>query len=73
MHHSKRNVYKTLVLVLRRSHRRPWLLLAIGDAPSEETSIDTFVQLGFPPLFWLNRNCEIAGNTAFVLDESRRR
>jgi hypothetical protein len=24
---------------------RPWLLLAINDAPSEETSIDTFVQL----------------------------
>ena len=24
---------------------RPWFLLAVNDAPSEETAIDTFVQL----------------------------
>ena len=44
MHLSKPNVYQTLVLVWRFT-LRPWLLLAIHDAPSEETSIDTFVQL----------------------------
>jgi hypothetical protein len=45
MHFSKPNVYQTLVLVWRHFTPRPWLLLAINDAPSEETSIDTFVQL----------------------------
>ena len=44
MHLSKPNVNQTLVLVWR--HSRPALaLLAINDAQSEETSIDTFVQL----------------------------
>jgi hypothetical protein len=28
--------------------------------------------IGFPPFFWLNRNCEIAGKTAFPVQESRR-
>jgi hypothetical protein len=49
-------------------------VLVINDAPSEETSIiDRYLRpIGFPPLFWLNRNCEIAGSTAFRLQDSRR-
>jgi hypothetical protein len=43
VHHSKSNVYQTLVLAAFTP--RPWILVAIGDAPSGERSIDTFVQL----------------------------
>src|ERR1700722_20573437 len=36
-------------------------------------NIDRYLGLiGFHPLFWLNRNCEIAGSTAFRLQDSRR-
>jgi|HubBroStandDraft_4_1064222.scaffolds.fasta_scaffold167562_2 hypothetical protein len=36
-------------------------------------NIDRYLRLiGFHPLFWLNRNCEIAGSTAFRLQDSRR-
>jgi hypothetical protein len=65
MHLSKPNVYQTLVLVWRHSRLGLGLPLAINDAASEEISTDTFVQLVSPLLFWLNRNCEIAGSTAF--------
>jgi hypothetical protein len=47
MHLSKPNVYKTLVLP-GGMHTRSWPQLAINDTPSEETSIDTFVQLVSP-------------------------
>src|ERR1700680_2456039 len=40
---------------------------------SHPRNIDRYLRpIGFPPLFWLNRNCEIAGSTAFRLQESRR-
>src|ERR1700730_11436543 len=36
-------------------------------------NIDRYLRpIGFPPLFWPNRNCEIAGSTAFRLQESRK-
>jgi hypothetical protein len=71
MHLSKPNVYQTLVLVWRRSRPglgRCWRLMTpIGG------NIDRYLRpIGFPPFFWLNRNCEIAGSTAFRLQESRR-
>jgi len=45
MHLCRPNVYQTLVLVWRHSRVGLNLLLAIDDAASEETSINTFVQL----------------------------
>ncbi len=59
MHLAKPNVYQTLVLVWR--HLRP-----------VRRNIDRYLRpIGFPPLFWLNRNCEITGSTAFRLQERR--
>ena len=46
----------------------PWRFMA-----PIERNIDRYLRpIGFPPLFWLNRNCEIGGSTAFRFQESRR-
>jgi hypothetical protein len=47
-------------------------LLAIGGAPIRRNADGYLRPIGFPPFFWLNRNCEIAGKTAFPVQESRR-
>src|ERR1700730_9864256 len=70
MHLSKPNVYQTLVLVWRQSHPG---LGSCWQLMTPRGNIDRYLRpIGFPPLFWLNRNCEIAGSTAFRLQESRR-
>ena len=71
MHLSKPNVYQTLVLVWR--HSRPGLGSCRRFMTPIRGNIDRYLRpIGFPPLLWPNRNCEIAGSTAFRLQESRR-
>jgi len=55
MHHSKHNVYKTLVLVWAEFTPGPWLLLTIG-APSCGSIRRYLRPIGFTRFFWLNRN-----------------
>ncbi len=71
MHLSKPNVYQTLVLVWRPS--RPGLGSCWRFMKPIRGNIDRYLRpIGFPPLFWLNRNCEIGGSTASRFQESRR-
>jgi hypothetical protein len=50
---------------LRSSKRTPYSRPIIGN-------IDRYLRpIGFPPFLWPNRNSEIAGSTAFWLQESR--
>jgi hypothetical protein len=70
MHHSKRNVYKTLVLVWAEFTAGSWLLLTMAPHHTE-VSIDTFVQL-VSLLFCFNRNSDIAESTAIRLQELRK-
>jgi hypothetical protein len=70
MHHSKRNVYKTLVSVWAEFTPGPWLLLTIG-APSYGSIHRYLRPIGFAP-FWFDRNRDIAGSTAIRLQELRK-
>jgi hypothetical protein len=64
MHPSKPNVYQTLVLV--GGIHAPALAPAGDYLRRIRGNIDRYLRpIGFPLLFWLNRNCEIAGSTAF--------